>query len=469
MIRRALILLVVASALGLIFATWMAPRPADGQEAPRELKQPPAQPSTEARALNRPFVEATRKVRPAVVRILNIQQTWRGQLQPASSGSGFIVSPEGHILTNRHVVNGAVRLQVSLPDGRVFSEVKLLGEDVRSDVAVIQILGAKDLPVAVMGDSDPLDVGDWVIAIGAPFELESSVSAGVVSATGRTGVMGRGEGEDVTEEFIQTDAALNPGNSGGPLVNLDGQVVGINTAISTGGFSQVNAGVGFAIPINLARTVAVSLIERGFARRGWLGLSSVAVGREILERLGVEGRGALKVSSVEKDSPAARAGIEPEDLLLSVDGRPAADGEALRARLAAAGPGSTVEISLLRGGKERKVRVQLGEEPLYTFGLEVQDVSDRVAAQVGLPAGTPGVVITEVAPGSPARADPQNQMLFPGDVVVRIDWGSNRMPITSRKDFLEAMQKIPARAGTVRFWLRVRDGYYPVYLRRAAN
>jgi S1-C subfamily serine protease len=465
MVQRALVLLAIGSLLGVLFATWLGPRPANGEDAPRELRAAPAQPSARTRDLSVPFVEATRKVRAAVAKIVNYQQGWRGQLVPAGSGSGVLVSREGHILTNRHVIEGAVELEIGLPDGRTFRKARVLGADPRSDVAVVKLDGAEDLPIATLGDSDSLQAGEWVIAIGAPFNLDSSVSAGIVSATGRTGVLGTRA--DSSEEFIQTDAALNPGNSGGPLINLDGQVVGINTAIQTGGMSAVNAGVGFAIPINLARTIAVSLIEKGVAQRGWLGIEPEPVGYEDLARLGVEARGAIRARHVDKGSPAERAGMRKGDILISVDGRPTADADALKARLAAAGPGGAVEVAFLQDGREKKAKVVLAEEPFYTFGLEVQTLDDTMTDRVGLPRGTRGAVVTEVKPGSPAIEEGGTQLIFPGDVVVAIAVGRSRVNVASREQFTDVMQQIQGRRIPVRFILLVKDRLYQVTLQRS--
>jgi len=464
MIRRALILLVLGGAMGLLFATALQPTPVRGEEAPAELRAAPAPLSQVARDLSRPFVEATRRVRPAVVLVENWQSIWGRRVAKAGSGSGVIVSKEGHILTNRHVVFGAQRIDVLLPDGRRFQDVQVVGKDVRSDIAVLRLPPTQNLSVAALGDSDALDVGDWVIAIGAPFELEASVSAGVVSATGRTRVFDAGPDSDMSEDFIQTDAALNPGNSGGPLINLDGQVVGINTAIQTGGGRQ-NAGVGFAVPVNLARTVAIALIERGVASRGWLGVMGVQVDPSKLAERGIQASGGFLVQEVVKDRSAAKAGVRPGDVLLAIDGKPLRDQNALRARLAVAGPGTEVELTLARDGQERKLRVRLEEEPIYAYGLEVRNLDAKTAAQVGLPAETVGVVVTKIAEDSPAKANPDQQEMYPGDVIVAVDVGTRRFVVSREDDFVQAMQaarNVPA----VRFWIRVKEGNMQVVLTR---
>ena len=374
MMRSATLLLLLGSLIGLVCGILLLdPRTAAGAEAPPELRAAPAKPTASAKDLSRPLIEATKKVRPAVVKIVSWGRAY-GQRRQLVSGSGFIISKEGHVLTNRHVLQALIgnaqgELEVQLPDGRSFSRIKLLGADRRNDVAVIQILDEHkgDWPVAALGDSDDLEVGELVIAIGSPFELASSVSYGVVSATGRTGV-GRGEAED----FIQTDAALNPGNSGGPLINLDGQVVGINTAIQ--GATGANVGIGFSIPINLARTVAIALIEKGEARRGWLGVHGVQLSADDLERERIEEAGGFRVLRIEKDSPAARAGIPRASTIVEVDGRPLRDLSVLHARLAQAGPGGRVKITYVAEGQRHTVDVSVAEEPVYTYGIEVADL-----------------------------------------------------------------------------------------------
>jgi len=459
-----------AIVLALVAGTWAAPA-AFAEEVPDALKMAGAVPSAQAKALSRPFVEATRKARPAVVKIINYRKDRRGNLRATQSGSGFIISREGHVLTNRHVILDADQIVVQLDDGRAFSKVKKLGQDPRSDVAILRIENrtTRPLPVAALGDSDALEVGEWVIAIGAPFQLASSVSVGVVSATGRTGVV---PGRASNEDFIQTDAALNPGNSGGPLINLDGHVIGINTAIETGGYSRANAGIGFTIPINLARAVAVSLIKRGVAKRGYLGVNVETVGglprvyNAIgLEQMGIRAQTGIKIVHVIEDSPAAKAGLKVGDIVTEVDGRPFKDIRILYARLAQAGPGGELELRVYTGTRGRRVIVRLGEEQLPSFGVIVQDLDPDKARELGLPADTRGVVVTEIQKGSiAARADDRNRLL-PGDVIVRIDWPRNQMVIENRRQFEQMMARFlvePQRV--VRFVIRTKKGLFKVHL-----
>jgi len=469
MYARASMVLGLGALLGVLFATWLQLPVAQSEEAPTELAQPPAAPSARAREFNRPFVAATRKARLAVVRITNVQVS-RGRVVGAGGGSGFIISKQGHILTNRHVILDATRLIVDLGDGRRFEKVKVLGADPRSDVAILKIPvtdGGDALPVAQLGDSDRLEVGEWVIAIGSPFKLASSVSVGVVSATGRTGVV-RGQG--TSEEFIQTDASLNPGNSGGPLINLDGHVVGLNTAIQTGGRSRSSAGIGFAIPINLARTIAVALIEKGVAKRGWLGLGLKMArygprvfSRAELKTAGIKAQGALLVSMVEKGSPASHAAIRVGHYLTAVDGRPMLSGAILYARLAQAGPAGKVTLTI---DGDRDVVVVLGEERLKTYGIEVEDLDDAKAGELGLPRGTRGVVVSRILSGSVAGRAPARNKLMPGDVITRILWsGGHEAAIKTKRDFEQTMARLTTRPpGIIRIIFRTGEGRYRVDL-----
>jgi len=332
------------------------------------------------------------------------------------NGSGVIVSPEGYILTNNHVVEGAKEIKVALTDGREF-DATVVGADPSSDIAVIKI-EAEGLPVAPLGNSDDLQVGDWVVALGSPFGLENTVTAGIVSATGRTN-MRLADYED----YIQTDAAINPGNSGGALVNLAGQVVGINTAIAsrTGGYM----GVGFAIPVNQARDVMDQLIDTGKVTRGWLGVSIQDVTPELRETLGLDenANGAL-VGEVMSDTPAGQAGIKVGDVIVGMDGQAVSDANELRNRVAVTRPGKQVHLALLRDGGERTVTVTVGERPSdltpvsnttpggpstrseskTVRGITVGSLTPELKSQLGYD-GNSGVVVLDVGGfGEAARA-----------------------------------------------------------------
>ena len=396
----------------------------------------------------------------------------RGQGVVRSSGSGFVFSSEGHVLTNRHVILGAQWLAIKTQDGTVYGAeeeskiIEVIGADIRSDLAVLRFTGEKKLPRAELGDSDKLEVGQWVIAIGAPFNLHSSVSAGIVSARGRTGILAdaRTPGADYSESFIQTDAALNPGNSGGPLINLDGQVIGINTAIETGNQIRASVGVGFAIPINLARSIGIALIERGVAKRGWLGVTVKTWAAADLKRVhGIDLPQALVLESVTPGSPAAAAGMRSGDVVTEFDGASIQDLRALGARLARAGPNQTVAITVLRSRKPHVINVKLAEEPLFSFGISVRDLDKQRASDLGIRAEFDAVVITDIAKGSAAALNVQ-QRLYPGDVIYRIDTRHGRFRIRNKQDFEQVMQLNPA---AVRIVVATGEGSYQLELRRS--
>jgi serine protease Do len=346
-------------------------------------------------------------------------------------GSGVIVSEKGYILTNYHVVRDADEFTVTLSDKREF-DAEVVGTDDKTEVAVLKIDG-EDLPVARLGDSEAAQVGDWVLAIGNPFGLSQTVTAGIISAKGRAN-MGIADYED----FIQTDAAINPGNSGGPLVNLHGQVIGINTAIlsRTGNY----AGVGFAIPINMARAVMDELISEGKVTRGHLGVWIQDLNEELAETFGVdENKGAL-VTDVIKDSPAEKAGIERGDVIIDFNGKEVEDSTRLRNIVAATNPDTEVEVTVIRDGKPETVTVTIGtlasEEPKETvltgLGVSVEKLTPEKAEELGVDE-VEGVVVTEIEPGgSAAQAG-----IRPGDVIVEID----REAVKSVADFEKALEE----------------------------
>ena len=318
-----------------------------------------------------------------------------------SLGSGFIISEDGYILTNDHVVSGADEIKVQLSDGRTFSAT-IKGLDPKIDLALLKIDAGANLPVVALGSSDSLQVGEWVMAIGNPFGLEQTVTAGIVSAKGR--VIGAGPYDD----FIQTDASINPGNSGGPLFNAQGEVVGINTAIVAGG-----QGIGFAIPIDLAKGIIPQLKEKGHVTRGWLGVSVQAVSEELAASFGLEKAQGALVTSVTPDSPAAKAGIARGDIILTFDGH-RVDNISDLPRLVASTPvDASVPMEVFRNGKRLKRSVVVGlleEEGVEQMasggesaqlGLSVADLSAENARRYGLEQRE-GVLITSVAPEGPA-------------------------------------------------------------------
>jgi serine protease Do len=354
-------------------------------------------------------------------------------------GSGIIIDAEGYILTNNHVVRDADKLTVVLSgNGRKEYDAKVVGTDPKSDLAVIKI-DAKNLPVAKLGDSDAAKVGQWVVAIGAPFGLTHTVTAGIVSAKGRANV-----GVADYEDLIQTDAAINPGNSGGPLVNLRGEVVGVNTAISSrsGGFE----GIGFAIPVNMAKKLLPTLKSGGKIARGYLGVMIQNATAELAERLGnkAEARGAL-VAELTPDAPASKAGIEAGDIIIKYNGKPVEDSNQLRIAISSSPPGTRMLLTVLRKGEEKDINVELGElpsePPLAAFGQElpelgiaVQNLTPELARNLGAREDR-GVVIASVEQGSSAHM----AGLREGDVIVEV----NRKRVASVEDFKAALAISP--------------------------
>jgi serine protease Do len=331
-----------------------------------------------------------------------------------SSGSGVIIDSDGVILTNNHVVAGGGKITVKLHDGREFvaTEVKT---DPNTDLAVIRIKATGSLPFASLGDSDRLQIGDWVLALGQPFGLENTVTAGIISAKGRSIGMMR------HEEFLQTDAAINPGNSGGPLVNLQGEVIGVNTAISSssGGFQ----GVGFAVPVNVAKWVSTQLLKDGQVHRAYLGVGIQPLDQDLAGQLGLNTPGGALITDVQPDSPAAAAGIKPQDVIVEFGGTPITSHRQLQAVVGRAAIGKAMPITVLREGKQVKLSVTVREQPanygqraesplepqepaegreFNKVGLEVAPLTKDVADQLGVKDAA-GVVITAVEEGSPAE------------------------------------------------------------------
>jgi serine protease Do len=345
-------------------------------------------------------------------------------------GSGFIMSKDGYILTNNHVVEDADQIKVKLADGKEF-EGKIAGRDPKTDLALIKIAG-DDLQPLRLGNSDDLKVGHWVVAVGSPFGLEQTVTAGIVSAKGRV------IGEGPYDNFIQTDASINPGNSGGPLINLQGEVVGINTAIIASG-----QGIGFAIPINMVKEIAPQLQKQGRVTRGLLGVNIQDVTPELAKSLGLkESKGAL-VSQVVPGAPADKAGIEQGDVILNFDGKTVGDSKDLPGIVASTPVGKTVTVKLLRDGKEIERQAKVGEmeeervsaakspsQP--SLGVTVQNVTPQVARELGLKK-IAGVVVTGVEPGSPAA----EAMIRVGDVIEAV----NRKPVKDVADFKQTVEK----------------------------
>ena len=347
-------------------------------------------------------------------------------------GSGVIVSPDGYVLTNNHVIDGAREVTVTLPDKREF-QGKIVGTDPKTDLAVVKI-DAKNLPAVPWGDASKLQVGEYVLAVGNPFGLNSTVTLGIVSALGR-GRMGITQYED----FIQTDAAINPGNSGGALVNTKGELVGINTAIfsQSGGYQ----GVGFAVPTSMGQPIYESLVKQGKVVRGYLGIGIQDLNQDLAKSFGVtNGKGAL-VTDVKEDSPADHAGLQQGDVIVSYQASPVEDAVALQRLVTKTIVGSKVPMKILRDGREKDLNVTIAEQPgdpkiakaegdekEYAFaGVAVQNLDGDTAKELGLKGKTQGVVVTSVEPESGA----DKAGLMPGDVIREI----NRQPVKSVKEF----------------------------------
>ena len=375
------------------------------------------------------------------------------EFQPGT-GSGIIISENGYILTNYHVVQGAQGLRVVLYDKREFT-ARLVGADPTTDIALIKV-DAKDLPVAVIGNSDSLQIGEWVMAVGNPLNFTSTVTAGIISAFGRD-IRIINEQYRI-ENFIQTDAVINPGNSGGALVNLNGEVIGINTAIATR--TGLYQGYGFAIPINLARKVADDLLLYGRVRRGFLGVSIENVTDALAKGVGLPRPMGALVQGVQPGYPAQQAGIRQGDIIIGVEGQQVMSVNDLQVKIARHHPGDKVRLTIWRDGKPIEITVTLGEAPLQenvevpekklqpikfkNLGMVLKDISEEERRSLGL---SSGVLIEKVYPDSPADAG----RVFTGEVLLSV----NDKPIRSVQEFEELLSR--AKPGSVlklRLWNR---------------
>jgi len=333
-------------------------------------------------------------------------------------GSGVIVDPSGIVLTNAHVIEGASQVEVTLLDG-TRHKAKVVGLDKQTDLAVLRLeASGKRFPFVPLGDSDGVQVGDWVLAVGSPFGLQATVTSGIVSAKARQ--IGAGPYDD----FLQTDAAINPGNSGGPLVNMRGEVIGINTAVVRGG-----SGIGFAIPATMARRVSTQLLEHGKVTRGWLGI----VLQPLTQEPGAQGRKGVLVSEVKPDSPAARAGLKTGDIVTAIDGRKIEKPGDVARVVGLAVPGRRTKVTVWRSHAQRSLDVVLSEAPderqVSRLGFEVRPVTPEVAREIGRRAAE-GVLVTRVDEGSPAA----EAGIQRGDVIVEV----NRHAVRSLGDFERA-------------------------------
>ncbi len=358
----------------------------------------------------------------------NVPRTFRAH----SLGSGFIIRADGYVVTNNHVVDGATDITVKLSDGRKFA-ASVVGRDEKTDLALLKIT-AQNLPVLAFGNSDGLQVGEPVMAIGNPFGLEGTVTTGIVSAKGR--VIGEGPYDD----FIQTDASINPGNSGGPMVNQAGQVVGINTAIVSQSGGSV--GIGFAIPINEAKSILPQLQAQGHVTRGWLGVSIQSVTADLAKAFHLEKDQGALVAQVLPDSPAAKAGLQAGDVIVAFDGHPIAKSSDLPHLVAATPVGRTATVQVLRDGKPRTVTAEIAALPepqqaaeaaspgRERLGLSIQPLTSALAKKLEVP-DKAGLVVAGVKDGSPA----DEAGIQPGDVIVQV----NRKPVRTVLELRQAL------------------------------
>lgn len=430
-----------------------------------------------ARRLNRAFVEVAEKASPSVV-VINVLQKiqvsdleedsrfeglppgfWRRfheqfpqDVPTRGEGSGVIIRPDGYILTNRHVVEDAQQIEVKLRDGRTF-KATVRGVDPQSDVAVIKI-DATGLPIARLADSNKTKVGEFAIAIGAPFSLDYSVTFGHVSAKGRGNIIPGDEGAAMDQDFIQTDANINPGNSGGPLVNVDGEVIGINTLVH-----GLRTGIGFAVPSNLAREVSDQLIAEGKFTRAWLGIQIRALrdDPELISLLkGVED--GVVVSVIVPDGPAAKSDLKPGDVITAVEGRKVSTPQQLREQIRTRKVGQPVSLSVVRAGKPISVKISPAEwkQPEATtvaarkaspetkdasgLGMVVKDLTPDLASQFGVER-IEGVIVTSVEKDSVAA----RKGLKPGDVITSL----NQQPTGTPAEFHDGLAKADLKKGVI--------------------
>ena len=369
-------------------------------------------------------------------------------------GSGVIVSPDGYILTNNHVVDGADKVQVTLADKRELT-AKVIGTDKKTDIAVIKV-DAHDLPALTFAASSDVQVGDRVLAVGNPFGLGETVTTGIVSALGRV-MPGDGTTSYNYQDYIQTDAAINPGNSGGALVDMQGRLIGLNTAIYSrdGGFM----GIGFAIPSDLARSIMDSLVRTGKVVRGFLGVTIQDLSSDLADQFHLQSSKGAIVTDVTADSPAAKAGLKSDDVVLEFNGKPVTDSRGLSFAVAATEPGQEAKLRILRDGKEQTITVKVGEQPgdrqlarasagegdnSVLDGVEVTDLDAAARNEFDVPPRVHGALVTDVDSSS-ASAEAG---LAPGDVIMEI----NHQPVRSADDAVRLTEHAPSRKTLLKLW-----------------
>ena len=444
-----LLVLVFAAGLAGCSASWLR---GNSNSTPNAAPPPPPAPVV-VDGVRTSYADIVSKTTPAVVQITAVikaregdratnipfedlfpsPESPRGRERPSMGlGSGVIVKDDGTILTNHHVIDGADKITVEMNDGETF-EAKVIGSDPPSDLAVLKI-DRKDLPFLTLGDSDRVRIGDIVLAIGNPLGIGQTVTSGIISAKSRR--TGLGDGSASFQDFLQTDAPINQGNSGGALVNVNGELIGINSQILSR--SGGNIGIGFAIPSNMAKSVMEQLLENGQVRRGMLGVNIQNISSDLAEALGLKTTNGVVVSNVMKDSAAEKAGLKRGDIIRKIDGEEVEDDNFLRNKVAGTQPGSTVNLSVLRGESEQEIKVTLGEFKIGNeqapenkapkqsdngsvgngrLGLSLQPLTPETAQRLDIPVEVRGLLITAVDPESAAA----EKGLLKGDVVMEIN------------------------------------------------
>ena len=387
----------------------------------------------------------------------NFGQQRQPEFKQPGQGSGFIIDKSGYIVTNNHVVAGADTIKVILKDDTEY-DAKIVGRDPVTDIALIKVAAKGNLPTVPMGSSEKLRVGEWVAAIGSPFGLEHTVTAGIVSAKGR--VIGSGPYDD----FIQTDASINPGNSGGPLINMRGEIVGINTMIIAGG-----NGIGFAIPIDQAKDIIAQLKTGGEVTRGWLGVTIQDLKGNLAEYYGVQDKSGVLVASVVPGDPADRAGIQPNDIIMEVEGKKITTSRDLTNLAAKLGVGDTARVTVLRDGRLTTLKDKVGKRPLTMaaasdhqrqekegeYGFEVTELTPQVAQRYNIKE-TAGVIVVAVEPNSKAQAAGIQQ----GDLIIEV----NRKNVASVKDFKNLIDQHKKENGINLLVKRMNGGLMVIHL-----